>query len=223
MKRALQIISVLVITAIISVKTQAQDNNTLIKIETSMGNIVVRLYDETPLHRDNMKKLAGEGFYKDLIFHRVIKDFMIQGGDPQSRNAAKGQQLGNGGPGYTIRAEFNPSLIHKKGAVAAARLGDNMNPEKRSSGSQFYIVQGRKFSKDELLLMEQRKMHKPFTEEEIMIYTTLGGTPHLDGGYTVFGEVVEGLDVVDRISTVSTDSYDRPVDDIVFNISVIDK
>jgi len=223
MKRALKLISVLVLTILISVNINGRDPEKYIKIETSLGDIVVRLYNETPLHRDNMVKLANEGFYKDLLFHRVIKDFMIQGGDPQSRGANKGQQLGMGGPGYTIPAEFDSSLIHKKGAIAAARMGDNVNPEKRSSGSQFYIVQGRKFSKDELVMMEQRGMHKPFSEEEIKVYTTIGGTPHLDGGYTVFGEVVEGLDVLDLISIVPVDAYNRPIEDIVFNISVIDK
>jgi len=145
---------------------------------------------------------------------------MIQGGDPHSVRAAKGQRLGTGGPGYTIPAEFNKNLIHKKGALAAARQGDNVNPEKASSGSQFYIVQGRVFTREELDLMAQRGMITP-ENEVIETYTTVGGTPHLDGDYTVFGEVIEGLDVLDRIAGVKTDAYDRPLEDVVYNISIV--
>ena len=191
-----------------------------IKIETSLGTIVIKLYNETPLHRDNMIKLIKEDFYKDQLFHRVIKDFMVQGGDPQSVGAAKGEILGNGGPGYTIPAEFNPALFHKKGALAAARQGDQLNPEKASSGSQFYIVQGRTFSAAELNQMVQRGMPTP-GRDAIEIYTTVGGTPHLDGAYTVFGEVVEGLDVLDRIAAVKTDGRNRPLEDVVFSISLV--
>jgi len=219
-------LNILVLVAVMSLSSIAcaQGNkNTLIKIETSLGDITVRLYDETPKHRDNMIKLAEDGFFKDQIFHRVIANFMIQGGDPHSVGAEKGQRLGTGGPGYTIPAEFNSKLFHKKGVLSAARRGDDVNPEKESSGSQFYIVQGRVLTVDELMVMEQRGVHTAFSEEEVEAYTTLGGTPHLDGGYTVFGEVVEGLELIDAIANTPTDSYDRPLEDIIFNISVIKK
>lgn len=192
----------------------------LIKIETTYGNMVIMLYDQTPLHRDNMVKLIEEGFYNGQIFHRVIKDFMIQGGDPHSVGAHKGQRLGTGGPGYTLPAEFNNNLFHKKGALAAARQGDQVNPEKASSGSQFYIVQGREFTPDMLEMMEKDR-DLPFSPEAIEAYTTVGGTPHLDGGYTIFGEVVEGLEVVDLIAALPTDSYNRPEEDIVYHISLV--
>ena len=203
---------------------QAQDGEAteerLVKIETTLGNMVVKLYNETPGHRDNMIKLIEEGFFNGQLFHRVIKDFMIQAGDPHSIGAEKGQRLGTGGPGYTIPAEFNQHLIHKKGALSAARQGDNANPDKASSGSQFYIVQGRVFSPEELNLMAQSDMVK-LTREMVEIYTTLGGTPHLDGSYTVFGEVVEGLGLLDRIAAQDTDTYDRPLEDVVYSISVV--
>ena len=193
----------------------------LIKFETSLGDMVVKLYNETPLHRDNMIKLIEEDFFKGQLFHRVIADFMIQGGDPHSVGAQKGQRLGNGGPGYTVPAEFNETLIHKKGALAAARKGDQVNPAKESSGSQFYLVQGTVFSAEDLNLMAQRGMVN-LGAEAIKIYTTLGGTPHLDGSYTVFGEVVEGLEVLDRIAAVKTDTYDRPIEDVVYAISLVE-
>lgn len=192
----------------------------LIKISTTMGDMVIRLYDETPAHRDNMIRLIEEGFYKDQLFHRVIKDFMIQGGDPQSAGAQPGTRLGNGGPGYTVPAEFRPGLYHKKGVLAAAREGDRVNPEKASSGSQFYLVQGRVFSPEELNMMVERGMG-PFSEEAIASYTTIGGTPHLDGSYTVYGEIVEGLEVLDQIASVPTDSYNRPLTDVVYSISLV--
>ncbi len=224
LKKYLIILLVSLFPGYFSFCAHAQNRNTesgqRIKIETSLGTIVIKLYNETPLHRDNMIKLIGEDFYKDQLFHRVIKNFMIQGGDPQSVGAAKGEILGNGGPDYTIPAEFNPALYHKKGALAAARQGDQLNPEKASSGSQFYIVQGRTFSIDELNQMVQRGMPTP-SSEAIEIYTTVGGTPHLDGSYTVFGEVLEGLDVLDRIAAVKTDGHNRPLEDVVFSISLV--
>lgn len=189
-------------------------------METSLGNMIIELYNETPLHRDNMLKLAGAGFYDGQLFHRVIQDFMIQGGDPHSAGAARGQRLGTGGPGYTIAPEFNPSLIHKKGALAAARQGDQVNPEKRSSGSQFYIVHGRVFAPEELELMTGRGMGV-FSADAVAIYTSLGGTPHLDGSYTVFGEVVKGLEVIDRIASVPRDANDRPLEDVVYSVSIL--
>ncbi len=192
----------------------------LIKIETSLGDMIIKLYNETPGHRDNMIKLIHDDFYKDQLFHRVIGDFMIQGGDPHSVGAEKGQRLGTGGPGYTIPAEFNENLIHKKGALAAARQGDRMNPDKESSGSQFYLVQGRVYSPEELNLMGQKMMVNP-SKEVSETYTTLGGTPHLDGSYSVFGEVVEGLEVLECIAAVDTDTYNRPLEDVVYSISLV--
>ena len=234
-----------------------------VKITTYLGNITVRLYDETPLHRDNFLKLAKEGFYNGTLFHRVIKDFMIQGGDPDSKGAPAGKALGMGGPDYTIEAEIKPGLIHKRGALAAARQGDEVNPERRSSGSQFYIVWGQQYKEGQMgQLAKQMKMqalntvfNRLATERKAQImelrrnrdraglqelqdeleamahaevesqqlglselqrqtYTTLGGTPHLDGQYTVFGEVVEGLDVVERIQHAATGRNDRPVEDV---------
>ncbi|RPI46707.1 MAG: peptidylprolyl isomerase [Bacteroidetes bacterium] len=201
-------------------QTGKEESRRRILLETTMGNMVIELYNETPLHRDNMLKLAGEGFYDKQLFHRVIKEFMIQGGDPHSVRADRGQRLGTGGPGYTVAAEINPSLIHKKGALAAARQGDQVNPEKRSSGSQFYIVQGRVFTRSELELLAGRGMG-PFTDQATGIYTTSGGTPHLDGSYTVFGEVVEGLEVIDRLASVPTDANDRPLEDVVYSITIL--
>ncbi|MEN8156429.1 MAG: peptidylprolyl isomerase [Bacteroidota bacterium] len=200
---------------------QTGEGGVLIKIETIHGEMLIRLYDETPAHRDNMLKLIREGYYNDQLFHRVIKDFMVQGGDPHSAGAERGQRLGQGGPGYTIPAEFNHNLYHKKGALAAARQGDRINPEKASSGSQFYIVQGKVFTADILKKMEQNRF-APFTPGEIETYTTIGGTPHLDGSYTVFGEVVEGLEVVDLIATSPTDSNNRPLEDVVYRISLVE-
>jgi peptidyl-prolyl cis-trans isomerase B (cyclophilin B) len=192
----------------------------LIKISTSFGEMIVKLYNETPAHRDNMVRLVNDGFYKDQLFHRVIKDFMIQGGDPNSTGAKPGEQLGNGGPGYTVQAEFNKTLIHKKGSLAAARMGDQVNPEKASSGSQFYLVQGRVFSQEELDIMAQRGMGE-IQQGAAEIYKTIGGAPHLDGSYTVFGEIVEGFDVLDSIAGVQTDRYNRPLTDVVYSISLL--
>jgi cyclophilin family peptidyl-prolyl cis-trans isomerase len=216
------IVSILLITWLLSLSATAQDKQQerIIKIETNMGDMVIKLYNETPHHRDNMIKLINEGFYNGQLFHRVIKDFMIQGGDPHSVGAEKGQPLGSGGPGYTIPAEFNKNLIHKKGALAAARKGDRDNPEQASSGSQFYLVQGRVLTPEEINILQQRGVAN-FTRESIEIYTTLGGTPHLDGAYTVFGEIIEGLDVLDSIATMPTDAYNRPLEDVIYSISII--
>lgn len=229
---------------------------TQVKLETSLGDIVVELYNETPLHRDNFIKLVKEGYYDGVLFHRVIKNFMIQTGDGNSKTAGPNDMLGDGDPGYTIPAEFvYPKYFHKRGALAAARTGDQVNPERRSSGSQFYIVTGRVFGSDDLSRMVQEMKRNIFmrlvkdnhqriedlqkaqdnasletlqneliqlTEAEaaksldpiIDAYTSVGGTPHLDGQYTVFGEVVSGMDVVDKIQNVETDSADRPVNDV---------
>lgn len=192
----------------------------LIKITTPMGEMTVMLYNETPQHRDNFVKLVEEGFYDSLLFHRVIEGFMVQGGDPNSKGAAKGAQLGNGGPGYQIPAEFTDALIHKKGALSAARLGDGVNPEKQSSGSQFYIVQGKTYDEASLTSFADR-MGKTYTEEQKAAYAEVGGTPHLDGGYTVFGEVVEGLEVIDKIAGAATDPRDRPVEDVTMKMELL--
>ncbi len=189
----------------------------LVEIETEYGKMTIRLSNATPQHRDNFIKLAEEGYYDGLLFHRVINGFMIQGGDPQSKGAAAGQGLGSGGPGYTIPAEFVDSLAHIKGAIAAARTN---NPEKRSSGSQFYLVQGKPLSEMELNSMENRKGIR-YTPEQRQAYMELGGTPFLDRDYTVFGYIVEGLDVLDKIAAVKTGSSDRPEKDVTMKVRVI--
>lgn len=203
-----------------------KDRKKDILIQTSMGNIVIRLSDSTPLHRDNFIKLVKKKFYDSLLFHRVIQDFMIQGGDPNSRSAKPGQPLGNGSPGYRIPAEFRTSLFHKKGMLAAARMGDNVNPEKASSGSQFYIVKGKKFTdggldSTETFRLNGRKI--PLAQREV--YKTIGGSPHLDQNYTVFGEVVSGLEIIDEIAAVATSKAqdrDRPLQDVrIINTKLI--
>jgi peptidyl-prolyl cis-trans isomerase B (cyclophilin B) len=185
-----------------------------ILLETTEGNIKILLYDETPNHRDNFLKLVKDGFYDSLLFHRCIANFMIQTGDPESQHANADQPLGTGGPSYKLPAEFLQKYFHKKGAIAAARQGDAVNPEKKSSGSQFYIVQGAKLSDSQLDALENSKQHLPFTPQQRQVYTTLGGTPHLDNTYTVFGEVTEGLEVVDKIASSPTGQRNRPVKDI---------
>lgn len=245
----------------------------IVKISTTLGDITVRLYDETPAHRDNFLKLAAEGYFNGTLFHRVIKGFMVQGGDPESKGAPAGKNLGTGGPGYTIPAEIKPKeFFHKRGALSAARQGDEVNPGKESSGSQFYIVWGKVYKATELKQLEhqlkmqqeqnifnalaierrdeimemrrnrdraglmelQEKLGKmaiemskekgtpSFTPEQTEVYTTLGGTPFLDGEYTVFGEVVEGLDVVEKIQNAETQPNDRPKSDISMDIMVVE-
>ncbi|MGE5424439.1 MAG: peptidylprolyl isomerase [Syntrophothermus sp.] len=188
-------------------------------IHTQFGDMKGVLYNETPKHRDNFVKLAKQGYFDGLLFHRVIKDFMIQGGDPDSKNAKPGQQLGMGGPGYTIDAEFNPKFIHKKGALSAARMGDQINPNKASSGSQFYIVQG---SVQSASVLDSRYANKKYTPAQKEIYEKIGGTPFLDGEYTVFGEITDGLDIIDKITTVDRDRNDRPNQDIKMRIKIIE-
>ena len=240
------------------------EKRTLVKLETTMGNITVALYNETPKHRDNFIKLVKEGVYDSTLYHRFIKQYKIQAGDPDSKNASDTAMLGSGDVGYTIPAEFNPKFFHKKGVLAAARQGDDVNPEKASSGCQFYIVTGRKFTEPQLLGMENKineqreealfdslarqhmkeiyKMRKAgdnagllelqdtleaqareladkeekfrFTPEQIKAYSTIGGAPHLDGSYTVFGEVTEGMEVVDNIEIAKTNRADRPIENI---------
>jgi peptidylprolyl isomerase len=195
-------------------KVRDMNEEAKVKIETTVGDIVVKLYNETPQHRDNFLKLAEEGTYEGTLFHRVIKDFMIQGGDPTSKGAPKGKMLGAGDVGYTVPAEFvYPKYFHKRGALSAARQGDQVNPKKSSSGCQFYIVTGQVYDTSILMRYEQQ-LGIEFTPEQLEAYTTVGGTPHLDNNYTVYGEVVEGMDVVDSIQRVKTDHYDRPVEDV---------
>ena len=191
-------------------------------IETGKGNLKCILYDETPLHAENFIKLVNEGFYDGLLFHRVINNFMIQTGDPNSRDAQKGAPLGYGDPGYRVPGEFHPNLYHRKGVLASARQGDQINPARESNGSQFYIVQGKKLTSAELDAMEIDGSHIAFTAEQRDYYTNLGGTPHLDYAYTVFGEVVEGIEVIDKIASVPTDEKNRPLEDVrIIRISVL--
>lgn len=195
-------------------------------LETDMGDIRIVLSDSTPLHRDNFVRLVEEGYFDSLLFHRVIENFMIQGGDPDSRYAEPGARLGEGGPDYTVPAEFRyPELVHRRGVLAAAREGDDVNPLRASSGSQFYIVWGRVFT-DEQLDKVQRRLDErggvTLTPEVREIYRTEGGCPHLDGSYTVFGMVVEGLDTVEAIQRVETDDNDRPLRDVrILRASVV--
>lgn len=205
--------------AVVLLFTQCNnDGGQKVLIETDYGNMTVLLYDETPQHRDNFIKLVEEGFYDDLLFHRVIKNFMVQGGDPDSRDAAAGQMLGQGGPGYTIPAEIGQ--MHYKGALSAARLADQVNPEKESSGSQFFIVQGTAVQDAQLDQWEQQSGVE-YTPEQRKIYREIGGYPYLDGQYTVFGEVVDGLDVIDKIANAQVGQADRPIEDIRMKITLL--
>jgi len=196
-----------------------KDRKKDVLLQTSNGDILIRLSDSTPLHRDNFLKLVKQGFYDSVLFHRVINNFMIQAGDPDSKNAPAGKSLGEGGPGYTVPAEFSPALFHKKGVIAAAREGDNVNPSKASNGSQFYITQGKRFTDGGLDTLETYRLNGrkiPLDQREV--YKTVGGTPHLDQGYTVFGEVIKGLDVIDTIAAVPTSKAadrDRPLKNVM--------
>jgi len=200
-----------------------------VKIETNYGNLVVALYNETPLHRDNFLKLVREGYYDNVLFHRIIKDFMVQAGDPNSKDTTYTGMLGVGDIGYTIPAEIKfPELYHKRGALCAARQSDQVNPERASSGCQFYIVQGKTFTDAELNMMEQRlrialeQSDFHFTEDQRLFYKTFGGTPHLDAGYTVFGELVKGFEVLDKLNAVATGANDRPVKPVrIITMSII--
>ncbi len=191
----------------------------IVELETTFGNIEIQLYATTPLHRDNFVKLVKKGYYDSLLFHRVINKFMIQGGDPDSKNAPASQMLGNGGPGYTIPAEFVDSNLHIKGALAAARMGDGVNPKRASSGSQFYLVQGQKVKQDMLDMVQNRNNIK-YTDAQKKAYKELGGTPHLDGAYTVFGRVIKGLEIIDEIAKQPTGAGSRPVKDILMKIRI---
>ena len=222
MKNLLYLLGLLFIISCTSTRTTVSTikQPARVKIETDSGTMVIQLYDKTPLHRDNFVKLVKEGFYDSLLFHRVINNFMIQGGDPNSRHAGKGILLGEGGLNYTIPAEFDTSLYHKKGALAAAREGDNVNPSKSSSSTQFYIVDGQPFT-DAMLKQVEERFHTHIPDAHREVYKTLGGAPHLDMNYTVFGEVISGLDVIDKIASMPTDDNNRPITDIRMKISVI--
>ncbi len=196
----------------LSLCSQKENKETVVVIHTDLGDMKAKLYNDTPKHRDNFIKLIKDGWYDGSKFHRVIEKFMIQGG--------KGKN-GEPGPGYMIDAEFVPQYFHKKGALAAARQGDEVNPDKKSSGSQFYIVQGYVFSDTQLDYVIE-KMNKTFTEEQREVYKTIGGTPHLDGDYTVFGELIEGFDVLDKIASLETGSLDKPVDDVKMTIEIVE-
>jgi cyclophilin family peptidyl-prolyl cis-trans isomerase len=210
---------------------QKKEQRAIILMKTSMGDMQIELYNETPLHRDNFLKKVKSGAFNGLLFHRVIKDFMIQGGDPNSKNAPKGAHLGEGQPNEElIPAEFRlPKIFHKRGSIAMARDGDDTNPKRSSSSWQFYIVWGKKFSDEDLAKIQSRLDERTKGEVKIdpscaEVYKTIGGTPHLDGQYTVFGEVIKGLDVVDKIQNVSTDEFDRPIDDVkIIKAKVIKK
>lgn len=216
-------------------KKQNNDLELLVKITTPMGDMYAELSDKTPKHKANFVKLVSQGFYDSLMFHRVINGFMIQGGDPESKNAKQDAQLGNGGPGYTIPAEFDTTLYHQKGALAAARLGDGQNPKKESSGSQFYIAQGKVYSPEQLERIERSKQKTTpemnmeeipefgFTKEQIESYTTVGGIPFLDQSYTVFGQIVEGIEVIDKIASVKVNKANgnRPVNDVRMKMELI--
>lgn len=274
MKIKRSIFSLVMILAIVActnrVKSADGDDEQKVLIKTTYGDMVVKLYNETPLHRDNFIKLVNEGFYNDLLFHRVIKNFMIQGGDPNSKGAPASKHLGDGGPGYQIDAEIKDGLYHKKGALSAARLGDSANPERKSSGSQFYVVQGQVYTPDQLEQFEDKMKFQAIRKEAMRIfttkqaifqklqqegnmdsinnlriqiseeaensvkeedykmsdaqreiYTTVGGTPHLDGAYTVFGEVIEGFAVIDSIANVATAPGDRPLEDVIMSMELI--
>jgi cyclophilin family peptidyl-prolyl cis-trans isomerase len=205
-------LTILSLTSIKKVSSQTAAH--ILLMETSMGKIKFILYEQTPMHADNFIKLANDGTYNGVLFHRVIKNFMIQTGDPDSKNASKGALVGSGGSRYTIPAEFHPDLYHKNGAIAAARQGDRTNPNRESNGSQFYIVQGEIFTDEQLDQMENAGSHIKFTAEQRMVYKSVGGAPHLDYGYTVFGEVIEGFEVIDAIGAVPTDERDRPLNDV---------
>ena len=219
MKRLLTLFLSLCLLGAYAVKPK----NQYVKISTDKGVVIIKLYNETPLHRDNFIKLAKAGTYNGTLFHRVIKAFMIQGGDPDSKNAKPDSALGNGDLGYTIPAEFRDRLFHKKGALAAAREGDAINPTKASHSCQFYIVQGKVWTDSALNIVEEKRLKFKIPEWQRQVYKTIGGSPHLDRNYTVFGEVVKGLEMVDAIANEPTGKEDRPKTDIKMTVTVLKK
>ena len=212
----------LLILTIFSLQVMAaKPTNSYVKIRTSYGEVYIKLFNETPKHRDNFIKLVKDGSLNGTLFHRVIKDFMIQGGDPNSKTAKAGEQLGEGDLGYTVPAEFVPTLFHKKGVLAAAR--DN-NPEKASSSCQFYIVQGKKYTDAELDAVEMGRLAgKKIPLDQREVYKTLGGTPFLDQSYTVYGEVVKGIEMVDKIAVLPVDRNNRPTEDVKIQVNLLKK
>lgn len=196
----------------------AKPKHRYVKIQTDLGDCIVKLYNETPQHRDNFLKLTAEGLYNGTLFHRVIKDFMVQGGDPDSKKAISGALVGEGTVGYTIPAEFHDSLFHKKGVLAAAR--DN-NPDKASSGSQFYLVQGKVFTAEQLDALEKNRLRFKLPQWQREIYKTTGGVPHLDRNYTVYGEIVKGIELIDQIAAAKTDNNNRPLNDVRMTITIL--
>ena len=212
------LLSLATLALCVAMMTGCGSNYTMAEIETEYGTMKVKLYNDTPIHKENFIKLANEGFYDGTLFHRVIKGFMIQGGDPNSKGSPAGAPLGNGGPGYTLDAEIGRP--HIKGALSAARLSDAQNPQKKSSGSQFYIVQGKTVNEAELLRIGQSK-NITYPEETIKLYTQMGGAPFLDMEYTVFGEVVEGLDIIDEIAEEPINSANRPTKDVAMKVRII--
>lgn len=215
----IRLLSILSFVILLAACNPAGEKFTYAEVETEFGVMKLKLYNSTPKHRDNFIKLAKESYYDDLLFHRVIKEFMAQGGDPNSKGAAPGTPLGAGGPGYLIDAEIGRP--HIKGALAAARTGGGGNPEKKSSGSQFYFVQGKIQSDAELNQMERQKGIK-YNEDQRRLYKEIGGAPFLDMDYTVFGEVVEGLDVIDKMCLVPTDRSNRPVEDVKMKVRIVE-
>lgn len=204
-----------------TVSVIAKPKHEFVRISTLKGDCILMLYNQTPKHRDNFLKLTKEGFYNGTLFHRVIKDFMIQGGDPDSKNATASQTLGEGDLKYRVEAEFNDSLFHKKGVLAAAR---DDNPKKESSASQFYIVQGKKWTDETLDAIIMNRMNgRMIPESQRKVYKEIGGSPHLDQKYTVYGEVVKGLEMIDKIAAVETGAADRPIEDISMQVSVLKK
>ena len=198
----------------------AKPKHKYVRITTDSGQCIIQLYNQTPEHRNNFLKLTKSGFYNGTLFHRVISKFMIQGGDPDSKNAEKGKELGEGDVGYTICPEFNDSLFHKKGVLGAAR---DDNPEKASSGCQFYIVEGKVFTDEQLDSLEKKRLKFKIPEWQRQVYKTIGGTPHLDRNYTVYGEVVQGMEMVDKISKTATNDNDRPLTDYKMTVTILKK
>jgi len=219
MKKALPVLILIVVC--VTVANAKPPKNQYVRIKTSYGECIIRLYNQTPKHRDNFIKLAKQGFYNGTLFHRVIQNFMIQGGDPDSKKAKPGAALGDGDIGYTIPAEFNDSLFHKRGVLAAAR---DENPAKASSGCQFYIIEGKRFTDNDLNVLEQTRLKGyKIPEWQREWYRSVGGSPHLDHNYTVFGEVVIGLDMIDRIAAVKKDEHDRPLLDVPMTVELLGK
>jgi cyclophilin family peptidyl-prolyl cis-trans isomerase len=208
------LVSVLLITAYAPYQVKKGDLNKDVEMVTTKGTLVIRLSDSTPLHRDNFIKLVNQHYYDGLLFHRVMNQFMVQAGDPKSKTAKPGEALGQGSPGYMVPAEMKPYLFHKKGALAAARTPDEINPTRESNGSQFYLVHGRVYSEEDLNQVEARLNGYKIPADHREVYKTLGGTPSLDQKYTVFGEVIKGIEVIDSIAAVATGERNRPVEDV---------